>query len=51
MRLGIIIFLYPSVEKWNKLPNELDSRKKVEEFCLKLKKYDLNKMFVSKINK
>lgn len=44
-------FFYRSVEIWNKLPNELVSCKKVEEFRFKLKKFDLNKVFLSKINK
>ena len=51
MRLGVILFLYRSVEIWNKLPNKLVSCKKVEEFRLKLKIFDLNKTFIRKINK
>ena len=44
-------FFYRSVEMWNKLPNDLVSCKKVEQFRLKLKKIDLNKLFISKIYK
>ena len=44
-------FFYRSVELWNKLPDELVSCKKVEHFRLRLKKFDLNKYFVSKIYK
>ena len=44
-------FFYRSVEVWNKLPNELVSCKNVEQFRLKLKKFDLYKIFISKIYK
>ena len=44
-------FFYRSVEMWNKLPNDLVSCKKVEKFRLKYKKFDLNKLFISKIYK
>ena len=43
--------LYRSVKVWNKLPNELISCKNVEQFQLKLKKFDLYKIFISKIHK
>ena len=33
---------YRSVEIWKKIPNELVYCKKVKEFRLKLKKFDLN---------
>ena len=49
MRLSIILFFYRSVEICR--PNELVPRKNVEEFQLKLQKFDLNKMFVSKVDK
>ena len=48
---GITLFFYRSVELWNKLPDELVSCEKVEHFRLRLKKFDLNKYFVSKIYK
>ena len=44
-------YFYRSVEMWNKLPNELVLCEKVEQFRLKLKKFDLNKIFTSKIYK
>ena len=50
MSLGIILF-YQSVKIWNKHPNEVVFCKKVKEFRLKLKKFDLNKMFLSKNSK
>ena len=44
-------FFYRSVEMWNKLPNELVSCEKFEQFRLKLKNFDLNKIIISKIYK
>ena len=44
-------FFYRSVKMWKKLPNELVSCKNLEHFRLKLKKFDLNKIFTSKIYK
>ena len=44
-------FFYRSVKMWNELPNELVSCKNLEHFRLNLKKFDLNKIFSSKIYK
>ena len=44
-------FFYRSVEMRNKLPNEFVSCEKVEKTRLKLKKINLNKIFISKIYK
>ena len=42
-------FFYLSKNSWNKLPNELVLCQNVEQFRHNLKKFDLNKVFVSKI--
>ena len=49
MLVGKILFFYCSVKMWNEFPNELVSCKILAHFRLKLKKFDLNKIFTSKI--
>ena len=46
-----IFFFYRSVKMWNELPNELVSCKNLKHFRLKLKKFDLSKIFTSKTYK
>ena len=40
-------FFYRSVIRWNELPNKLVSCKNLKRFQLKLKKFDLSKIFTS----
>ena len=44
-------FFYRSVKMWNQLLNELVSCKNLKHFRLKLRKFEMNKIYTSKISK